>query len=148
MVRNTNEPYYDWLTYILNKTDGIPQTITTSYGDDEQTVPNDYANKVCTSFAQLGTRGVSLLFSSGDSGVGGGDCKTNDGKNTVQFQPAFPASCPYVTTVGGTVKVSPETAVDFSGGGFSNYFATPSYQSNATSAFVSALGTKYAGKYK
>lgn len=33
------------------------------------------------------------MFSSGDFGVGGGDCKSNDGKSTVEFQPAFPASC-------------------------------------------------------
>ena len=66
------------------------------------------------------------MFSSGDFGVGGGDCHTNDGKNTVKFQPAFPASCPFVTTVGGTTRVNPETAVSFSGGGFSNYFARPS----------------------
>ena len=25
--------------------------------------------------------------------VGAGDCHTNDGKNTTQFQPIFPASC-------------------------------------------------------
>ncbi len=34
---NTNEPYLDWLNFILNQT-SIPQTFTTSYGDDEQTV--------------------------------------------------------------------------------------------------------------
>ena len=34
---NTNEPYLDWLNYILGQPT-IPQTITTSYGDDEQTV--------------------------------------------------------------------------------------------------------------
>ena len=58
-----------------------------------QTVPNDYATSVCNGFASLGARGVSIMFSSGDSGVGGGDCLSNDGKNTVEFQPAFPASC-------------------------------------------------------
>jgi hypothetical protein len=34
---NTNEPYLDWLNFILAQT-AIPQVITTSYGDDEQTV--------------------------------------------------------------------------------------------------------------
>lgn len=58
------------------------------------------------------------MFSSGDFGVGGGDCKSNDGTGKVKFQPAFPASCPFVTTVGGTVGVSPEKAVSFSGGGY------------------------------
>jgi tripeptidyl-peptidase I len=89
---DANEPYLDWLNFILAQ-DTIPQTITTSYGDDEQTVPVDYAQSVCSLFAQLGARGTSVLFSSGDFGVGGGDCKTNDGTNRVQFQPIFPATC-------------------------------------------------------
>ena len=66
-LNNTNEPYLDWLTFILNQTT-IPQTITTSYGDDEQSVPPDYANSVCNGFAQLGAKGISVMFSSGDFG--------------------------------------------------------------------------------
>ena len=104
---------------------------TTSYGDDEQTVPEDYAVQVCNLFAQLGARGSSIMFSSGDDGVGGGDCLSNDGTNTKKFLPNFPASCPFVTTVGGTIRVNPEVAVSFSGGGFSNYFAQPRYVSSA-----------------
>ena len=55
-------------------------------------VPLDYAQTVCNLFAQLGARGSSVMFSSGDDGVGGGDCLTNDGKNTKQFQPNFPGT--------------------------------------------------------
>ncbi|KAF7983704.1 hypothetical protein HWV62_19635 [Athelia sp. TMB] len=144
---NTNEPYLDFLEYVGNQTT-IPQTFTTSYGDYEQTVPKDYATSVCNGFATLGARGVSILFSSGDDGVGDGDCKSNNGTNAVAFQPNFPASCPFVTSVGATQKISPEIAATFSAGGFSNYFSTPSYQTNATSAFIKSLGTKYAGLYK
>ncbi|KAJ2929470.1 hypothetical protein H1R20_g7629, partial [Candolleomyces eurysporus] len=64
---NTNEPYLEWLTYMLSQPT-IPQVITTSYGDDEQTVPEDYARRVCQTFAQMGARGITLFFSSGDSG--------------------------------------------------------------------------------
>ena len=71
----------------------IPQTISTSYGDDEQTVPLDYAASVCELFGQLGARGSSVLFSSGDFGVGGGSCLSNDGEDRRQFTPMFPASC-------------------------------------------------------
>jgi hypothetical protein len=56
---------------------------------------------VTTTGLPLGARGTSLIYSSGDSGVGDGDpnpkthsCFTNDGKNRTQFIPAFPASCP------------------------------------------------------
>ena len=44
-------------------------------------------------FAQLGVRGTSMIFSSGDFGVGGSTCANNDGSGTVRFQPMFPASC-------------------------------------------------------
>lgn len=143
---NTNEPYLDWLNFILAQTT-VPQTFTTSYGDDEQTVPLDYATEVCNLFAQLGARGSSIMFSSGDDGVGAGNCLTNDGKNTKRFQPNFPASCPFVTTVGATTRVNPEVAVSFSGGGFSNYFAQPSYQSAAVSAFLKRFGSTDAGLF-
>jgi len=89
-----------------------------------------------------------VLFSSGDAGVGAGNCSSNDGKNKVIFLPAFPASCPFVTTVGGTTGLSPEQAVAFSGGGFSNYFSQPSYQSQAVTTFLGTLGNgTYAGLY-
>ncbi|KAF8699672.1 Subtilisin-like protein, partial [Rhizoctonia solani] len=143
---NTNEPYLEWVNYMLNKTT-LPLTISTSYGDDEQTVPLDYATRVCSSFAQLGVRGVSVLFSSGDGGVGSGTCKTNDGTNRTRFQPIFPASCPYVTAVGGTYKIAPEVGVSFSQGGFSDYFARPSYQTSAVSTFLGSIGTTYSGLY-
>ncbi|KAJ3274902.1 hypothetical protein HDV01_001766 [Terramyces sp. JEL0728] len=147
---NSNEPYLDWLNYVLAQADAdIPQTITTSYGDDEQTVPYSYAVRVCNDFAQLGARGKSLLFSSGDGGVSGGQsgtCQSNDGKNTKEFLPTFPASCPYITAVGGTSGV-PEKAASLSTGGFSNYFATPSYQSTNVQTYLTSLGTTYKGLY-
>ncbi|KAI0766668.1 subtilisin-like protein [Trametes elegans] len=132
---NTNEPYLDWLNFMLGQ-DKIPQTLTTSYGDDEQTVPFDYASKVCDMFAQLGARGSTVLFSSGDYGSGAGDCLSNDGKNTTRFQPSFPASCPYVTAVGATFRVDPEVAINWSGGGFSDYFSRPDYQSAQVDAYL------------
>ncbi|TFK66565.1 tripeptidyl peptidase A [Pluteus cervinus] len=153
---NTNEPYSDWIDFVLSQ-ENLPLTISTSYGDDEQTVPQSYAQRVCQDLAQLGTRGISLLFSSGDNGVGDGEsnptaqsCFTNDGKNQTQFIPAFPASIVSVTAVGGTENVAPEVAVSrfYSGGGFSNYFPRPSYQDEAVSGYLKALkpGT-YEGLY-
>ncbi|TFY80682.1 hypothetical protein EWM64_g3330, partial [Hericium alpestre] len=144
---NTNEPYLDFLDFLLRQ-DSIPQTLSTSYGDDEQTVPLDYAQHVCTKFAQLGARGTSVLFSSGDSGVGDSLCLSNDGSYEVQFIPNFPATCPFVTAVGGTTSVNPEVAASLSSGGFSNYFARPTYQATAVSAFLKQLGTQNAGLFK
>jgi tripeptidyl-peptidase-1 len=150
-----NEPYTDWLDFMLSHPNP-PLAISTSYGDDEQTVPFNFAVRACNGFAQLGARGVSIMFSSGDGGVGDGDedpatqeCFTNDGKNTTKFIPGFPASCPFVTAVGGTTHF-PEVAVSafFSGGGFSNYFSRPSYQDKDVPAYLATLpkGT-YAGLF-
>lgn len=65
-----NEPYLTWVNYVLSQP-SPPQVISTSYADDEQTVPLDFATRVCQSFAQLGARGHTLLFGSGDGGAGG-----------------------------------------------------------------------------
>ncbi|VDC03354.1 unnamed protein product [Peniophora sp. CBMAI 1063] len=143
---NSNEPYLDFLQAFITQ-NPLPQTLTTSYGDDEQTVPFDFATEVCNMFATLGTMGTSVMFSSGDFGVGGSDCRTNDGTNTVRFQPIFPATCPFVTSVGGTTRVNPEVAAGLSSGGFSNFFAQPSYQSAAVSAFLAANGNTFAGLF-
>ncbi|KZV66414.1 subtilisin-like protein [Peniophora sp. CONT] len=141
---NRNEPYADWLDYILAQ-DEIPQTISSSYADDEQTVPQAYAQLVCSKFAQLGARGVSVLVASGDQGTGDGNpdpetsdlCIANDGTNRTKFLPMFPASCPYVTAVGGTWQI-PEIAANFSSGGFSQYFPTPKYQKSVVSSYLSS----------
>ncbi|KAL8886148.1 MAG: hypothetical protein Q9215_006103 [Flavoplaca cf. flavocitrina] len=150
---NTNEPYLVWLQYVLAQRD-LPQVISTSYGEDEQTVPPAYARRVCNQFAQLGVRGVSLLFASGDNGVGPEEsCLTNDGRNSSAFLPSFPAGCPYVTTVGATKSFNPEVvAFDptngfVSGGGFSNYFLRPRYQDHAVKPYVTNLGAQFNGLY-
>jgi len=53
-----------------------------------------------------GARGVSLVFSSGDFGVGDGNsdaatqqCFTNDGQNSIRFLPSFPASWVLILSV-------------------------------------------------
>lgn len=94
----------------------------------------------------MGARGVSILFSSGDTGVGSA-CQTNDGKNTTRFLPIFPASCPYVTSVGGTLHVEPEEAVYFSSGGFSDTWPRPRYQNAAVKEYLSILGDRWEGLY-
>lgn len=128
-----NEPYLQFLTYLLNMTD-IPQTISISYGDGETTVPVNYANTVCNLFAQVAARGVSVLVSSGDSGSGS-DCSVQNPSKFL-YSPAFPAECPFVTAVGATYRVEPEIAVSFSGGGFSNFFPRPAYQDAAVTTYL------------
>jgi tripeptidyl-peptidase-1 len=60
------------------------------------------------------------------------------------FNPSFPGTCPYITSVGATqVKpgasvTQPEEAAEsviYSGGGFSNVFGMPSYQKQALKTY-------------
>jgi tripeptidyl-peptidase I len=91
---NSNEPYLDYYEYLLNKTnDELPQVISNSYGDDEQSVPPDYATRVCDMIGMMGLRGITVIESSGDTGTGA-PCISNDGKNHTEFTPAFPGTCP------------------------------------------------------
>jgi tripeptidyl-peptidase-1 len=96
--------------------------------------------------AQLGSRGVSVVFSSGDSGVGAA-CQTNDGRNQTHFNAQFPASCPWVTSVGATTNTNPEQAVYFSSGGFSDFWKRPPYQDEAVRAYLRTLGNKFSDLY-
>ncbi|KAH9906830.1 subtilisin-like protein [Xylariomycetidae sp. FL2044] len=140
---NFNEPYLEFLQNVLKlPQEELPQVISTSYGENEQSVPKSYALSVCNLFAQLGSRGVSVIFSSGDSGTGSA-CQSNDGKNTTKFQPQYPASCPFVTSVGSTRYLN-ETATYFSSGGFSDYWARPTWQDAAAGAYLEKLGGKQA----
>ncbi|KAI1503372.1 tripeptidyl-peptidase 1 [Biscogniauxia marginata] len=143
---STNEPYLEFLTYVLGLDDAdLPQTLSTSYGEEEQSVPAEYALKVCNLFLQLGARGVSILFSSGDSGPGDSCVRESDG--APYFQPTFPAGCPYVTAVGATYNVDPEAAVSFSSGGFSTLHATPDWQAEAVGAYLDSIGGTYSAYF-
>jgi tripeptidyl-peptidase-1 len=146
---NTNEPYLDWLQHVLAQSDDtLPQVVSTSYDDEEQTVPPSYAKRVCEDLAQLGARGVSVFYASGDSGVGtSGDCVTNNGTGAKRFTPEFPSTCPYVTSVGATMDFNPEVVAYHSsgfasGGGFSDLFPRPAYQDKAVKAYLKTLGNR------
>ena len=94
----------------------------------------------CDEFLKLGLMGTTVVFCSGDSGVGG----TNNYCPHGQFEPTWPSSCPYVTAVGATQLRPNSTIADgeivaddyiSSGGGFSNTFAMPDYQRDAVSTW-------------
>ncbi|KAI9435934.1 subtilisin-like protein [Lactarius indigo] len=139
-----DDVYLVWLHYLLIP-EYIPPTISISWGTLENILPPEYTSSLCELFAQLGLRGVSVLISSGDDGVGDGDCRDDAGN--VHFATEFPASCPWVTSVGGTVSYDPEVAMHLSGGGFSAHFPRPSYQDAVVPPFIESLGATYAGFY-
>jgi tripeptidyl-peptidase-1 len=59
----------------------------------------------------------------------------------------FPASCPFVTSVGSTIGFGPEKAAKFSSGGFSNYFPTASYQTTAVTNFLKTVPANFTGVF-
>ncbi|KAK4048278.1 hypothetical protein OIO90_005897 [Microbotryomycetes sp. JL221] len=142
-----DDPTQDGI-YPANVNCGVaPQSyvISTSYGYNEADLTPAYEQRQCREYAKLGMMGVTFVYSSGDYGVAGnsGNCiNAADGSfspNGTVFNPAFPSTCPYVTSVGATQIQpgknvnAPEEAcqtVIYSGGGFSNVFPLPSYQSS------------------
>lgn len=134
------EGFLDIINFLLGESNP-PHVLTTSYGQNENTISSSLANQLCTAYQQLGARGTSILFASGDGGVSG----SQSGRCTT-FLPTFPSGCPFMTSVGATTGV-PETAATFSSGGFSNVFTQPSYQTTAVNAFLTKLGTTNSGKF-
>ncbi|KAH9830915.1 family S53 protease-like protein [Rhodofomes roseus] len=133
--------FLDTVNYVLsNLSDAY--VVTTSYGSNEADISTGVFSKLCDAYASLGTAGISVLFASGDGGVSG-----SQSSSCTDFVPTFPSGCPYVTSVGATTGTSPETAADFSSGGFSNVYATPSFQTSAVSSYLSYLGSTNSGLY-
>ena len=141
---NTNEPYAELFETLLSYADAqLPTVVSNSYDDSESSVSPSYAARVCKDIAALSARGVTVVFSSGDAGVGGKNTCTISGRPA--YIPNFPSSCPYGVSVGATQRYAPEEAVGsdvggyFSGGGFSNLFPQPKYQATQVNAYIKSL---------
>jgi len=131
-----NEPFMKWLSAVSATADEqVPKLFSTSYGEDEASWSLPAATRLNAEFMKAGARGISLLYASGDEGA---NCKSG------KFVPEGPGSSPYVTAVGGTTPTagfpSPgsESAASLSSGGFSSYWAQPSYQKGAVAAYLSS----------
>ena len=86
-----NDMWFEWLNYMLHNEPNLPQTISIPYSGPEHNLPQQYTYTLCEMFCQLGLRGVTVLVSSGNDGVGKGSCEDEDGIK--QFVPMFPSSC-------------------------------------------------------
>ncbi|NXL93062.1 TPP1 peptidase, partial [Alectura lathami] len=98
----SQEPFLAWLLLLSNMS-SLPWVHSVSYGDDEDSLSLAYLQRVNTEFLKAAARGLTVLFASGDDGAG---CRRVPGGNHT-FRPSFPASSPYVTTVGGTSFKNP-----------------------------------------
>ena len=125
--------------------------ISQSFGASEVTLADSAGQQEIaqwTSFFQQATtqQGITFFASSGDNGA-------TDYRNlaATQLSPVattgFPADEPWVTAVGGTTMETNGTqysqqAWDHSGGGFSRFFAAPSYQKSLPSAVQAQLANR------
>lgn len=106
-----------------------------SYGNDEiQQTGVKYMDQVNVQFQQIGARGISVLFASGDQGVWG---RSGHGS---RFHPDFPGGSPFITVVGGTDfvtdNIGDEMVWSSGGGGFSDTFARPAYQEDVVKSYL------------
>ncbi|KAK2467324.1 hypothetical protein APHAL10511_000559 [Amanita phalloides] len=124
--------------------DNPPTVVSISYGFNEHILSTQSTGILCTLFAQLGARGVSVLVSSGDGGVAGSQAPE---ETPHDFIPTFPAGCPFVTAVGATKGFPTEIAAPLSAGGFSNYFERPSYQAAAVKDYLDQIGSLYNDRF-
>ncbi|KAH8883712.1 subtilisin-like protein [Thozetella sp. PMI_491] len=129
------------------------KVISISYGAIEDLLPNNYQYRQCNEYMKLGLQGVTVVLSSGDSGVGtpigciGGPAAPDVG--TI-FAPSFPQTCPYILAVGSTELRRPDptappveweileevASTQFpSGGGFSNIWGVADYQRDSVQAY-------------
>jgi tripeptidyl-peptidase-1 len=119
--------------------DAAPRVFTFSFGDPETERDDDVKN-VDKELAKIVAKGITLVCSSGDNGAG---------KQHSKYVTNYPASSPYVLSVGSTsLKTSGsihggEVAVKdgYSSGGFSSLFTAPAWQTSFTKAYL-ASGAK------
>eukprot|EP00607_Mallomonas_marina_P010095 CAMPEP_0182420778 /NCGR_PEP_ID=MMETSP1167-20130531/5842_1 /TAXON_ID=2988 /ORGANISM="Mallomonas Sp, Strain CCMP3275" /LENGTH=669 /DNA_ID=CAMNT_0024597203 /DNA_START=38 /DNA_END=2047 /DNA_ORIENTATION=+ len=102
-----NEGFLAYVQIVGNQ-ENPPLIHSISYGDDSKTIFDadsnkegniQYGNAVDQEFKLMGLRGLSVIFASGDSGVGGLAFRRVRCEKT---WPVWPASSPYITAVGGT----------------------------------------------
>lgn len=151
------------------------KVISISYAYNEHDLLPAYERRQCNEFLKLGLMGTTFLVASGDFGVSGNDDQCIDPNNRVPgpnasytdgtygaFNPSFPASCPYVTAVGGTQVIEGTDIVDalaankqpektcsqytYSGGGFSNVFDLPEYQADTVRDWFQKHPPGYSGE--
>lgn len=118
-----------------------------SYGASERGSGEILCKRANTQMGILSLTGITFFASSGDSGAAGSSTAKCE---RVGYLASFPASCPYVTAVGGTYsgyypssvsENTKETAWPYSGGGFSTFWDRKPFQDNAVSTYLSTCGS-------
>lgn len=146
---NSQTWFSDYMAYLVNLPNP-PMVVSMSYTLTEHGVSVAAKTRFSTDAMKLGVQGTTVVSASGDDGVAGYSTR-NAGKNACGFHPAFPASNPYVLTVGATngpEADQPEVACTFksgclitSGGGFSDFYPRPLWQQAAVDNYLTTSGS-------
>lgn len=143
MPDDSGDIFLEWIEQVLQDSQP-PQVFSISYGGPEHLQDQYSMTQFSTEVCKLGLRGMTIFVASGDDGVAGYEARGNP--SMCGFYPDYPANVPYVTVVGATmgpesggpevVCQSDSGSIITSGGGFSNHFSQPSYQSDAVATYL------------
>lgn len=134
---NTDQGFIDAVTNAVHDTTRKPSVVSISWGGPEDSWTQQSQTALNAALQDAATLGVTVTVACGDSGSSDG---AGDGKLHVDF----PAASPYALACGGTTlkasgnKITSEVVWNetasnegATGGGVSNVFPLPSYQSSA-----------------
>jgi kumamolisin len=132
---NTDQGFLDAITQAVHDTVNKPSVISISWGSAEVNWTQQALTNMNDAFQAASVLGVTITVAAGDSGSSDG---VTDGKVHVDF----PSSSPYVLACGGTrlevaangaltETVWHDSSTSASGGGVSDVFPLPAYQSGA-----------------
>ena len=143
------------LPKVLSLSWGGPEAAEFQARIDSQSVSDDDGVYCEESLAKIVSMGVQLLVSSGDTGatqtrLGISSCNVLGAVGTSVLAPQYPASSPYVTSVGAIMDVrmaegedpvmaacmAPSSGLITSGGGFSVLYDRPEWQEEAVSEYL------------
>lgn len=96
----TDAPFHYWLMEVANST-SIPLVLSISYGAEEKFVSDSVHDAFTIEAKKLGLMGVTIFAASGDDGANSRLVRTK-GPTSCGYISIFPASNPYVTSVGAT----------------------------------------------
>src|SRR5271156_539133 len=132
---NTDAGFLDAITTAIHDTTNKPSVISISWGGAESTWTSQAMTAMDDAFQAAATMGITVCVASGDNGSSDG---VTDGADHVDF----PASSSFALACGGTSLRASLSAIDSevvwndganggaSGGGISDFFAKPTWQSS------------------
>ncbi len=146
---NTDQGYLDAVTEAIHDETNQPSVLSTSWGGPEESWTAQARSAFESAFEDAAALGVTVLAAAGDSGA-------TDGSASGALEVDFPASAPGAVGGGGTTLVLSGDTIQSettwnelargegaTGGGVSEYFPLPSFQSGAS---VPAAPNGFAGR--